>query len=62
MILSDSNKSNTAKVVDPGVLLVGLDGFTLEDLANRYPGVQIGIHVQDSDGSWVPVTMEQLKA
>ena len=58
--LSATNNGNVAKVDAEGVLMVGLDGFTLEDLSKLYPGVNIGLHVLDGD-KWVPVTIEDIK-
>ena len=59
-IIIDDGRPNTASVDDVGVLLVGLDGFTIQDLADQFPGIQIGIHVKDGD-KWVPVKLEDLK-
>ncbi len=62
IILGESDYQATVaqRVDDINVLLVGLDGFTIEDLAQRYPGLQIGLHVKDGD-QWVPVTMDDIK-
>lgn len=61
MDIVDSSKSaNYAKVDNNGILMVGLDGFTIEDLAKHYPGVSVAIHVKDGD-DWVPVRMEEVK-
>lgn len=56
-ITSGSNKGAATVIANDencNLLLVGLDGFTLEDLAERYPSINIGIHVKDGD-KWVPV-------
>ena len=55
-----NHSNNVAQVDECGVLLVGIDGFTLQDLADRYPGIQIGLHVKDGD-KWVPVTIRDIK-
>ena len=60
IILSGGQNKNVAKVCDNGLLMVALDGFTLEDLANTYPGLGIALHVLDGD-KWVPVTIEGIK-
>jgi len=41
------------------VLLVGLDGFTIQDLAKLYPDCRIALHVKDGD-KWVPVKLEDI--
>ena len=51
--------SHVVEVTDCNLLMVGLDGFTIEDLAANYPNVQVGIHVKDGD-EWIPVTIDQL--
>ena len=55
MIIQDIDSSGTH------LLLVGLDGFTIKDLAERFPGVGIAIHVQDESGDWVPVKLAEFK-
>ena len=59
-IIIDNGRPNTASVTDDGLLMVGLDGFTIQDLADQFPGIQIGIHVKDGD-KWVSVKLEDLK-
>ena len=54
--LNSGTGENIAQVSHDGLLLVGLDGFTLEDIAKLYPGINIGIHVKDGD-KWVPVVV-----
>jgi hypothetical protein len=57
----DGNENENYAKVDPcGMLLVGLDGFTIDDLARLYPGIQIGVHVKDGD-RWVPVARDTVK-
>tara|TARA_R110000803_G_scaffold210685_3_gene283200 strand:- start:2448 stop:2660 length:213 start_codon:yes stop_codon:yes gene_type:complete len=60
MKILDGQNGNIASVIDDGLLLVGLDGFTLKDLAANYPGVGIALHVLDGD-KWVPVTIDEIE-
>ena len=55
----DNGTATVAQVVDPGILLVGLDGFTITELATIYPSLDIGLHVM-KNGKWVPVTMDDI--
>ena len=59
-VINSSNNSHVAQVSKEGFLLVGLDGFTLEDLANLYPDLRIALHVKDGD-KWVPIELDQIK-
>lgn len=61
MEIKDSTPKNVAKVDDCGVLMVGLDGFTIKDLADNYQGfeINVGLHVKDGD-NWVPIKLEDL--
>jgi hypothetical protein len=59
-VVIHGNTDNVAKVDDCGILMVGLDGFTLEDLVCRYSEINLGIHVKDGD-EWVPVKIGDLK-
>jgi len=59
MKITSGSSKGYAKVEDCGVLLVGLEGFTIEDLARLYPDVRIGLHVKDGD-KWIPVEISSL--
>jgi len=59
MNIKGVENKHAAKVDNEGVLHIGLDGFTIEDLARYFPNVKVGLHVKD-DGKWIPVTIEQL--
>jgi len=60
--IRDPGHKNTVKVDDCGVLMVGLDGFTIKDLADHYQGFElmVGLHVKDGD-NWVPIKLEDLQ-
>ena len=56
------DSSRCATVIDSGecnLLMVGLNGITIKDLAMQLPGINIGIHVKDGD-KWVPVRLSDL--
>ena len=59
MKILDCKNTNVSQVVDDGLLMVGLHGFTLEDLAILYPGLGIALHVLDGD-KWVPITIDEI--
>ena len=62
MIIQDIDSKDFVNVVSgTHLLLVGLDGFTIKDLAERFPGERIAIHVQDESGDWVPVKLAEFK-
>lgn len=60
MIIKDGTANAPyAKVNEDGLLMVALDGFTLDDLVRLYPGIG-ALHVKDGD-KWVPVQLDDLK-
>ena len=61
IIISDPKSSHVATVDDSfHLLIVGLSGFTIQDLADRFPDAGVALHVKDGD-KWVPVTIDDIK-